>query len=67
MNVHRFSAGPSSPRRFLLLAEEVLDGGVRRPRIRRYQLTCVGRRGGGKEADAAAARTARVLDVPGRI
>jgi hypothetical protein len=67
MNVARFSTGPSAPRRFLLLAEEVLASGGRRPRIRRYQLTCVGHGGGGKAVAAAPARTARVVGVQGRI
>ena len=37
------SAGPA-PRRFLLVAEEVLDAAGRRPRIRRYRLASLGSR-----------------------
>jgi hypothetical protein len=51
----------SRPRRFLLLPEESGDRTSRGPRIRRYQLTSVGRRLGVDEGDLATALVAREL------
>ena len=49
----------ASPRRFILLPEESVDGHGQRPRIRRYRLTSVGRRPGLHGVDVATARIAR--------
>jgi hypothetical protein len=57
------SSSPSnpsaSPRRFILLPEESVDGHGQRPRIRRYRLTSVGRRPDLNGVDVATARIAR--------
>ena len=62
MNRSVFTANVSSPRRFLLLPQESVDGPSQGPRIRRYQLTSVGRRPGINGADIAKVRIARELD-----
>jgi hypothetical protein len=43
--MNRSAAKPSDslPRRFILLPEDAADGAPSRPRIRRYQLTRIGR------------------------
>jgi hypothetical protein len=46
MNRSAANSSDSSPRRFILLPEETADGVASRPRIRRYQLTRVGRGAG---------------------
>jgi hypothetical protein len=45
MNRSAANTNESAPRRFILLPEEAADGVLSRPRIRRYQLTRVGRGG----------------------
>jgi hypothetical protein len=69
MTVMNRSAAKSSeapPRRFILLPEETTDGVASRPRIRRYQLTRVGRgagrrRAGLSDSELVSARMAREL------
>jgi hypothetical protein len=56
----------SRPRRFLLLPEESGDRSSRGPRIRRYQLTSVGRRRGTDGAVVATDVIARELGHLGR-
>jgi len=51
-----------SPRRFLLLPQESVDGPGNGPRIRRYQLSSVGRRPGVNGVDVAKVRIARDVD-----
>ncbi len=51
-----------SPRRFLLLPQESVDGPGNGPRIRRYQLSSVGRRPGVNGVDVAKVRIAREVD-----
>jgi len=65
-SVNRAAANTSvsSPRRFILLPEELVDAPRQGPRIRRYQLTSVGagaerRRAGISNVDIAMARIAR--------
>jgi hypothetical protein len=55
------TANVLSPRRFLLLPQESVDGPSQGPRIRRYQLTSVGRRPGVHGVDIAKVRIAREL------
>jgi hypothetical protein len=61
----------SSPRRFILLPEELVDAPHEKPRIRRYQLTSLGqggrRRAGISNVDIATARIARELGRLGRM
>ena len=57
----------SASRRFFLLPEESVDGPSRGPRIRRYQLTSVGRRRNVTEADSAAIVMARECSRLGRM
>jgi len=52
----------SSPRRFLLLPQESVDGPANGPRIRRYQLSSVGRCPTGSGVDVARVRIAREVD-----
>jgi hypothetical protein len=66
MNPPRLNSS-SSPRRFILLREESVDGYGKRPRIRRYQLASVGHRPALNQVDLATARFARELDHLGRI
>jgi len=61
MNRAVLSANLSSPRRFLLLPQESVDGPSQGPRIRRYQLASVGRRPGINGVDLATVRNAREL------
>jgi hypothetical protein len=65
VSVNRSAANSSDvrPRRFILLPEETADGVASRPRIRRYELTRVGRGAGRRRAilgdpDIAMARMA---------
>jgi hypothetical protein len=63
MNRSAANPGDSSPRRFILLPEETTDGVASQPRIRRYQLTRVGRgavrrRAGLSDSEIATARMA---------
>jgi hypothetical protein len=51
----------SPSRRFLLLPEEAVEASARRPQIRRYRLTSIGRHGTLNEADLATARLAGEL------
>ena len=67
MNRPASNSSVTSPRRFLLLPEESVDGPSPGPRIRRYQLTSVGRRPGLNGIDIATARILRELDRPGRM
>jgi hypothetical protein len=67
MNPPRNNSRFSSPRRFILLREEPVDGNGQRPRIRRYQLASVGHRPALNQVDLATARFARELDHLGRI
>jgi hypothetical protein len=76
MNRSAANTNDSTPRRFILLPEEAADGVVSRPRIRRYQLTRVGRGGaprrrtGLDEAELGTARrvvTARMAFELGRL
>jgi len=67
MNPPRTNASVSSPRRFILLQEELVDGHGQRPRIRRYQLTSVAQRPGLNGVDIATARIRRDLDCPGQM
>jgi hypothetical protein len=48
-----------APRRFILLPEESVEGDDQGPRIRRFQLSSVGRRSGLNGVDVASARIAR--------
>jgi len=57
----------SSPRRFLLLPEEPVNGHGQRPRIRRYRLTSVCQRPSLNGVEIAGAPIARELDCAGRI
>jgi hypothetical protein len=57
----------SSPRRFLLLPQESVDGPGQGPRIRRYQLTSVGTRPGMNGVDVATVRIARELGRLGHV
>jgi hypothetical protein len=50
MNRSAAKSSETPPRRFILLPEETADGMASRPRIRRYQLTRVGRGAGGRRA-----------------
>jgi hypothetical protein len=61
LTMHRpvLNANISSPRRFLLLPQESVDDPGQGPRIRRYQLTSVGRRPGMNGVDIATVRIAR--------
>jgi hypothetical protein len=61
MNSSDFNLNISSPRRFLLLPQESVDGPSQGPRIRRYKLTSVGRRPGVNGVDIATVRNAREL------
>jgi len=61
MNRPDLKASSSSPRRFLLLPQESVDGPSQGPRIRRYKLTSVGRRPGVNGVDIATVRNAREL------
>jgi len=61
------SANLSSPRRFLLLPQESVDAPSQGPRIRRYQLTSVGRRPGVNGVDIATVRIARELGRLGDV
>jgi hypothetical protein len=66
MNRSAAKSSDSSPRRFILLPEEKADGVASRPRIRRYQLTRVGRGAGRRRtglsaSEIALARMAREL------
>ena len=67
MNPQRSNISASSPRRFILLQEESVDGHGQRPRIRRYQLTSVGQRPGVNGVDVATARIRGDLDCPGHV
>jgi hypothetical protein len=67
MNRSDFNAGTSSPRRFLLLPQESVDGPSQGPRIRRYKLTSVGRRSGVNGVDIAKVRIARELGRLGHM
>jgi hypothetical protein len=67
MNQPALKSSLSRPRRFLLLPEESGDRTSRGPRIRRYQLTSVGRRRGNNEGDLATALIARELGRLGRM
>jgi len=71
--MNRSAANPSasSPRRFILLPEEPAGAPHHGPRIRRYQLTSVGRVAGRRRAelsgvDAATATLMRELGGLGR-
>ncbi|HEV2982208.1 MAG TPA: hypothetical protein VGX51_12300 [Solirubrobacteraceae bacterium] len=66
MQSSRITPSASSARRFLLLPEDSLEAGSRRPRIRRYQLAAVSPRGGRPPGRAAAAHV-RGDDAAGRI
>ncbi|MGO8904242.1 MAG: hypothetical protein ACLQMH_01295 [Solirubrobacteraceae bacterium] len=66
MNRPVFNSNVSAPRRFLLLPAESVDGPANGPRIRRYQLTSVGRCPAVGGDDVARARTAREVDRLGR-
>jgi len=61
LNMNRPASKPSlaTPRRFLLLPEESVDGPSRGPRIRRYQLASVGRRREANGVDIATTLIAR--------
>ena len=61
MNRSGLNVSISSPRRFLLLPQESVDGPSQGPRIRRYKLTSVGRRPGVNGVDIATVRNAREL------
>jgi hypothetical protein len=61
MNRSGLHVSISSPRRFLLLPQESVDGPSQGPRIRRYKLTSVGRRPGVNGVDIATVRNAREL------
>jgi len=67
MNQPHSNMSVSSPRRFILLQEESVDGRGQRPRIRRYQLSSVGQRPGLSGVDAATARMRHDLDCPGHV
>ncbi len=67
MNPPSTNASPNSPRRFLLLPEESVDGHGQRPRIRRYQLSSVGQRPAPNGVDVASARIAGELGRNGRM
>jgi hypothetical protein len=69
LDMHRpvLNANVSAPRRFLLLPQESVDGPSRGPRIRRYQLTSVGRRPGVNGVDFARVRIAREVDQSGHL
>jgi len=54
MNRLAAKSSDSSPRRFILLPEETADGASSRPRIRRYQLTRVGRGAGRRRTSLSA-------------
>jgi|HubBroStandDraft_2_1064218.scaffolds.fasta_scaffold1613822_1 hypothetical protein len=56
----------SSSRRFLLLPEDGVQTSARRPQIRRYRLTSIGRRGALNGTDLATARIAGELSRLGR-
>jgi len=65
-------ASVSSPRRFILLPEELVDAPHRDPRVRRYQLSSLGQAAGPGHAgisnvDLATARNARELGRLGRM
>ena len=61
MNPSSLNSSSASPRRFILLPEESVDGRGQRPPIRRYYLSSVGWRPGTSGADVAAVRNAREL------
>jgi hypothetical protein len=66
MQASRITSSASPAHRFLLLPEDSLQAGSRRPRIRRYQLTVLSPRGEGSAGHAAAAR-GRVGEAPARV
>jgi hypothetical protein len=66
MNRPASNSNVSPLRRFLLLPEESVDGPGEGPRIRRYQLTSVGRRPGLSGIDISTARIGREFDRLGR-
>jgi hypothetical protein len=67
MNPSSLNSSTASPRRFILLPEESVDGSGLRPPIRRYYLSSVGRRPGMSGADVAAVRNARELGRLDRV
>jgi hypothetical protein len=67
MNPSSLNSSSASPRRFILLPEESVDGGGQRPPIRRYYLSSVGRRPGRSRVDVAAVRNARELGRLDRV
>jgi hypothetical protein len=67
MNPSSLNSSAASPRRFILLPEESVDGRGQRPPIRRYYLSSVGRRPGTSRAGVAAVRNARELGRVGRV
>jgi len=67
MNPSSLNSSAAPPRRFILLPEESVDGRGRRPPIRRYYLSSVGRRPGASRADVAAVRNARELGRVDRV
>jgi hypothetical protein len=67
MNPPPSNPSSASPRRFILLPEESVNGHAQRPRVRRYQLSSVGQRPAASEVDFAMARIARELDPVDRM
>ena len=67
MNPSSLNSSSASPRRFILLPEESVDGRGQRPPIRRYYLSSVGRRPGISGVDVAAVRNARELGRLDRV
>lgn len=67
MNPSSLNSSAASPRRFILLPEESVDGRGQRPPVRRYYLSSVGRRPGTSRADVAAVRNARELGRLDRV
>jgi hypothetical protein len=66
MQPSRITPSASPSRRFLLLPEDSLEAGSRRPRIRRYQLAALSPRGG-RAAGRAATVRGRGGEAPGRV
>jgi hypothetical protein len=67
MNPSSLNSSAASPRRFILLPEESVDGRGQRPRVRRYYLSRVGPRPGASRAGVAAVRHARELGRVDRV
>ncbi len=64
MNSSSQSSIETASRRFLLLPEDGVESSSRRPPVRRYRLTSIGRRGAPTGADLA---TARLVSEIGRL